>query len=374
MTTYHTERRKTMDTMGNKKLALLYILHILKEHSDADHPMTQNDIADKLETHYGIVLERKAVSRNLSLLREAGYEIESTAKGVYLDERDFDNTELRLMIDGVLSSRYITEKQAKDLATRIAGLSNKHFRSHVRHIHLLADRNKTPNNTVFYTIERIDEAIEAGLQLSFNYYAYDKDLQLLPTRRITVSPIQMVVQNQYYYLLATETWSMFGRAAAHRGGAGDHPVVTFYRLDLMSNPLIEDTKSTIDANTLDKNGEYSNPKEFLRTHPYMHSYAHPSEDASFLCYEQNLDLVVETFGTDIRVQKIKSNTTNGDIDPSDGLVKIHLKADINELVEFACRYPQTVFLLSPQKAVDRQKQLYDAHNQLTQKFRQLANE
>ena len=131
----HTERRKNTENMGNKKLALLYILKILEEYSDRDHPMTQSDIAEKLEQNYGIILERKAVSRNLSPLREAGYEIESEAKGNYLDYRDFDNTELRLMIDGVLSSRYITESQAKNLADRTANLSNKHFRSHVKHIH-----------------------------------------------------------------------------------------------------------------------------------------------------------------------------------------------------------------------------------------------
>ena len=102
-----------MENMGNKKLALLYILRILQEDSDADHPLTQSDIADRLEQRYGIVLERKAISRNLSLLREAGYEVESHPKGNFLDERPFENAELRLMIDGVLSSRYITEKQAK---------------------------------------------------------------------------------------------------------------------------------------------------------------------------------------------------------------------------------------------------------------------
>ena len=209
-----------MDNMGNKKIALLYILNILREESDADHPLTQGDLADRLEKRYGIVLERKAISRNLSLLREAGYEVESTAKGNYLDEREFDNTELRLMIDGVLSSRYVTEKQAKDLAERIAGLSNRHFRSRVKHIHSLSRREKTENNTVFYTAELIDEAIEAGLQISFDYYRLGEDLKMEKNRRITVSPIQMVVKNQYYYLLACETWKILGRAGANRGGGG----------------------------------------------------------------------------------------------------------------------------------------------------------
>lgn len=99
------ERRKTMENMGNKKLALLYLLQIVQKESDPDHPLTQQDLIDKLYRDYGILLERKAVSRNLSLLREAGYEIESTPRGVYIEEGcDFDSTELRLMIDSVLTA------------------------------------------------------------------------------------------------------------------------------------------------------------------------------------------------------------------------------------------------------------------------------
>lgn len=357
----HTKRVKTMGNLGNKKLALLYILKILKEDSDIDHPLTQSDIANKLELNYDITLERKAVSRNLSLLREAGYEVESTAKGVYLDESDFDNTELRLMIDGVLSSRYITEKQAKNLAKRISGLSNKYFRSHVNHIHLLSDYQKTENNTVFYAIELIDEAIESGLQISFDYYHFDDNLKLTPNRRITVSPIQMVVKNQFYYLLACEEWKIFGRAAAERGGAGKHPVITCYRLDLISNPIIEDTKIEIDTKKLIEHGEEPNPKDFLRTHPYMHSYGFSSKKASFLCYEQDLNIVVENLGTDIRVQKIKPRGSDKLIDVSAGLVKVSLKIDINELIEFACRYPQKIFITSPETAARHQKDLYSSH-------------
>lgn len=361
---------KAMANMGNKKLALLYILKILEEYTDFDHRLTQSEIADKLEQQYGVILERKAISRNLSLLREAGYEVESERNGNYLDERVFDNSELRLVIDGVLSSRYITEKQAKDLASRIAALSNKHFNSHVKHIHLLSNHEKTENNTVFYAIELIDEAIDAGLQISFDYYHLDDTLKMSKKRRITVSPIQMLVKNQFYYLLACEEWNVFGRAAAEKGGAGKHPVITCYRLDLLSNPIIEDVKASVDIKTLIKNGEEPNPKDFLRTHPYMHSYGHATQRASFLCYQEDLDLVVETLGTDIKVKKIKPCGSDKPVDPSVGLVKVELKIDLNELIEFACRYPQKIFLTSPQKAVNRQKELYDSHNKIMEMIRE----
>ena len=73
-----------------KKLALLRIWQILKENSDCDHPLTQEEIGAYLERDYGIEIERKAISRNLSLLREAGIESESNREGSYLESREFE--------------------------------------------------------------------------------------------------------------------------------------------------------------------------------------------------------------------------------------------------------------------------------------------
>ena len=364
----HTERRKTMENMGNKKLALLYILKILEEYSDRDHPMTQSDIAEKLEQNYGIILERKAVSRNLSLLREAGYEIESEAKGNYLDYRDFDNTELRLMIDGVLSSRYITESQAKNLADRIANLSNKHFRSHVKHIYLLSNHEKSENKTVFYALECIDEAIEKGRQISFDYYCYafDDDLKPSRSRRETVSPIQLVIKNQFYYLIAATEVNVLGRA---KEKDPTHPMIKSYRLDMISNPIIEED-AIVDTERLAKYGQERDIKKILSSHPYMHVKGTHISQASFLCFAQDINLVVENLGRDLKIKKLKRKdeelfrefeTTTGKRYLSMNLVKVTLKISLNDLIEFACRYPQKIFIVSPNVAAERQKQLYKSH-------------
>ena len=81
-----------MSEFEPKKLALLRILQILEYYSDADHQLKQEDIAKRLSIDYGIDIERKAIGRNLSLLKEAGIEIESTRKGCYLAERTFENS------------------------------------------------------------------------------------------------------------------------------------------------------------------------------------------------------------------------------------------------------------------------------------------
>ena len=76
-----------MNSLEPKKLALLRILQILEEYSDYDHPLKQEEICERLDKEYGIVIERKAIGRNLSLLKEAGYDIESDRRGSYLAER-----------------------------------------------------------------------------------------------------------------------------------------------------------------------------------------------------------------------------------------------------------------------------------------------
>ena len=128
-----------MESFESKKLALIRIWQILKENSDRKHPMTQEDIAQHLKDDYGIVIERKAISRNISLLKEAGVEIESSRAGSYIDYREFEDAELHMLIDGVLSSRYITASRSKDLINRICGLSSKYFKSSVKHIHSVND-------------------------------------------------------------------------------------------------------------------------------------------------------------------------------------------------------------------------------------------
>lgn len=158
-----------MNALEPKKLALIRILQILQRYSDEKHPLTQDEIAGFLEREYGIVIERKAISRNMSLLKEAGIEIESGRDGSWLSIREFEDSELHMLIDGVLSSRHITAKHSKDLIDKLCGLSNKYFRSHVKNIHSVNEWSKTDNQALFYNIELIDDAIEKGCQIEFDY-------------------------------------------------------------------------------------------------------------------------------------------------------------------------------------------------------------
>ena len=203
-----------------KKMLIMNILDILKRYTDEDHRLSQKEIMDILEREYDMKVERKAVKRNLLNLIDYGYHVEYSEsvrinkKGeeeiVYTDwylERDFSDAELRLLIDSLLFSRHIPYSQCKTLIEKLENLSNRYFKSRVKHIQTLPD-NELPNRQLFYTIEILDQAITKGRQVSFCYNEYHTDKMLHPridhegnVRTYIVNPYQMAAVNGRYYLI-----------------------------------------------------------------------------------------------------------------------------------------------------------------------------
>ena len=191
-----------------KKLALLRVLQILKTETDEDHPITQEQICQKLWDDYGIVMRRQAVAYQLLLLERAGYDIVFDGRrGCYINDREFLDMELRVLIDAVLNSRYISEKDSRDLVKRISGLSSRFFRPADSHIRTTHTRHKTGSREVYRNIELIDEAIEKGLQIRYRYSVYtysEQHTEAVPESRVreAVSPREMILYNHRYYLRA----------------------------------------------------------------------------------------------------------------------------------------------------------------------------
>ena len=152
-----------------KKMMIMNILEILKKYSDSEHRLSQKDIINYLKKDYDMSVERKAVKRNLDNLIDEGYDInfkeikrgkgknENNICSDYYLNRDFEDSELRLLIDGLLFSKYIPYSQCKDLVKKLEGLSNKYFKSRIKYIRLLKNDKKV-NKELFYSIDIIDEA------------------------------------------------------------------------------------------------------------------------------------------------------------------------------------------------------------------------
>lgn len=305
------------NSLEPKKLALLRILQILEQYSDCDNPLKQEDIANYLDKDYGIIIERKAVGRNLSLLKEAGYDIASDRRGSYLAEREFDDSELRMLIDGVLASRYITAKHSKELIERLCSLSNKYFRSHVKNIWSVNEWSKTDNQALFYNIEIVDAAIEQGKQIAFCYNKYGADKKLHKTSDQRVTPYQMILRNQRYYLIAcNEKWKNLGH----------------YRIDRITDIRLTDEPAT-PLRSLPGHESGINYKEYATSLPYM--FTDKPERVEFLAEPAIIDQIVDWFGDNAYIQSCS------------GKLKVCVKVSSMAMEYWAMQYLNFVEILSP---------------------------
>ena len=304
-----------------KKLALLRIWQILLKHSDYDHPLTQEEIIKYLKSEYGIEMERKAVGKNIADLRDAGIDIGSRRAGSYIDSREFEDSELKLLIDGVLQSKHITARHSKDLIEKLCGLSNKYFRSHVKNVYSVNDWSKTENQALFYNIDIVDEAIATGKQVQYDYNKYGVDAKLHKSSFQRVSPYQLILHNQRYYLMGySDYWGN----------------MTFHRMDRISNMRIYDKPAT----PITSVKGYENGidfKQIASTMPYM--YTDTPDRIEFIADEFIVDQIVDWFGKDIRMSVLADD---------DKKVKVELIASPNAMEHWALQYLNHVEVTRPE--------------------------
>ena len=312
-----------MDSLENKKLALLRIYQILYKYSDCDHPLKQEDLIRLLDNEYGIPLERKAVGRNLALLKDAGFDIEWNRGGSWLAGREFTDAELRVLIDGVLSSKYISERYSKDLINKLCNLSNKYFKSHVRHIYTVGDWDKSENQQLFYNIELIDDAIERGNQIRFDYNKYGIDKKMHKTKTHHASPYQLVLHNQRYYLMALEDyWKN----------------IAFFRVDRITNMSVTE-ENAVPITTVEGYRDGINYKELATSLPYM--YSDKPAWVEFIAENYIADQIIDWFGKDIRIDKINEKQ-----------IKVTVKVSPSAMEHWALQYAGYVTVTSPQSLVE----------------------
>lgn len=300
-----------------KKLAVLRILQILWKHSNCDKPLTQDKISEYLENDYGIVIERKAIGRNISMLKEAGFDIANCPSGCYLVSRVLDYSELRMLIDSVLSSRCLTAGQTKEIITALSALADNDFAPRVKHVYAVDEWSKGKNNETFLNVELIDEAIERGCMIVFDYNKYGTDKKLHKTSEHTVSPYQSILQNQRYYLMGlNEKYKNMG----------------YYRIDRITNMRIIDEPLT-DIRTVDGYKRGLDYREIASALPYM--FADKPQTVMFYASEYIIDQVVDWFGD------------NAKFSTRDGKTLVTVRASENAMEYWAMQYLNNVEIISP---------------------------
>lgn len=177
------------------------------EKTDEDHQMTVNDLIDELD-RIGISAERKSIYSDVELLKNFGADIvcdKTRTNNYYIASRDFELPELKLLVDAVQSSKFITHKKSNELIKKIEKLTSLHEAKELHRHVIVNDRVKTMNESIYYNVDAIHHAIQHNRMVQFKYFDYTVDKRLKFRRNgevYCVSPYALTWADENYYLIA----------------------------------------------------------------------------------------------------------------------------------------------------------------------------
>ena len=158
-----------MPSSPNQKMKLLYLMKIFLERTDEHHILTILDIIAAL-AEYDVKAERKSLYSDMELLRRFGLNIEmrkTKSVGYYIDSRQFELPELKLLVDAVQSSRFITTKKSNELIKKLSSMASVHQARELKRQVVMAERPKPMNESIYYNIDAIHEAINGRNKINF---------------------------------------------------------------------------------------------------------------------------------------------------------------------------------------------------------------
>ena len=195
-----------MPKSSNQKLKLLYLMQMLLERSDENHPLTVQDMIDELSQH-DISAERKSIYADLEALQLFGLDIvrsKGKSTGYYIASRDFELPELKLLVDSVQSSKFITHRKTLSLIKKIEGLASVYDAQLLQRQVYVRNRVKSMNESVYYNVDEISGAISRDRIIRFNYFEFDVNKQRRyrhDGKVYEISPFALMWDDENYYML-----------------------------------------------------------------------------------------------------------------------------------------------------------------------------
>ena len=209
-----------------QKIKLLKLLELLRQETDEQHPLTTMDICNRLGA-MGISCERRTLSKDVALLNEQGYEVMwrwvGKEKGYYIEDRSFSIPELKILIDAIQASSFITEKKTADLIGKIANLGGSHRAELLQGNMVCFNTRKHSNESIYYNVSSLEDALQHQKKVLFRYFDLDERGQKVYRReghRYVVEPVALVFNEDNYYLVVYS--SRHDNTANYRVDRMDH--------------------------------------------------------------------------------------------------------------------------------------------------------
>ena len=323
-----------MAKSSNQKLKLMYLAKILQEKTDEDHGLTMPELIEQLAL-YDVKAERKSIYDDIEALRDQlDMDVEKRVEGnpteYYLGSRDFELAELKLLVDAVQSSRFMTREKTEDLIRKIEGLASTHQAKQLsRQVHV-ANRVKTMNKSI-YTVDGLHGAISQNRQISFQYVKWNVKMEREPQHNgkiYKVSPWALMWDDENYYLVAFDS---------------ENQEIRHYRVDRMTNlKQLEERREGEDAFKHFDMGIYSR-----KTFGMYHGR---DEHVTLRCENSMADSIIDRFGQDLFLRPVDESYF-------DVTVKVSVSpVFLTWLMNFGGR----VRIESPQWVIDEQVKLAKA--------------
>ena len=263
------------------KLRPLYLAKILYERTDEDHYLTTAQLIRILEEEYGIKSHRQTIKSDIEILTKFGIEIEevkSTQNRYNVYGRRFDQAELKLLIDAVESAKFITQNKSDMLVEKIGTLTSWYRAQELNRNISVEGRIKPGNEKIYLIIEAINEAINKGKKIAFEYFTYNvkKEKQLRREELYVITPLHLVWNGDYYYMIGVYDYkSKLG----------------IFRVDRMKNiPSIMKEDGISAPEGFDLN-------QYLNTTFSMYNSEH--EEVELICANELMDAMVDRFGENV---------------------------------------------------------------------------
>lgn len=214
-----------------QKLKILYLAQLLCERSDESHPLTTKEIIDYLAVQ-GIHAERKSIYDDISALQNFGMDIIAIREkpgGYYLASRRFELAELKLLVDAVQASKFVTTKKSRELISKLETLTSHREAGQLHRQVIVAQRGKSSNEQIYYNVDEIYAAIAADCAIRFQYFEWSVRKEMVPRKNgayYEVSPWLLTWEDENYYLIAYDS------------AAG---ILKYYRVDKMLHLTVCET-------------------------------------------------------------------------------------------------------------------------------------
>lgn len=304
-------------------LKILWLMKILCDETDEQHPIPMVEIIARLAER-GIECERKSVYSDIELLQQFGLDIvyqREQPSGYYVASRDFELPELKLLVDAVQASRFITHKKSLQLIEKLQGLTGKYEAELLRRQLHVSGAPKAGNESIYYTVDAIYSAIAENKQITFRYLDYAHGGQKHFRRdgaRYTVSPYALLWDNEYYYMVGY--YEQYGR-------------LSNFRVDKMDSVRISEVPRVV-------GGEQFDAAEYAKRQFSM--FSGEVTDVKLRVQRKFIGAVIDRFGDNIMIMPVDEDSVN-----------INIKVEVSPIfIAWLFRFGGGIEVLSPRSVRD----------------------